>query len=93
MPVDVRSIMDKDQEIDAYILKKIKWPLQILELLICNLENATLALDQTDVIAQVNRILTTYGQPQQQFTPEIALLIKTAARILATVMNQIPARA
>jgi hypothetical protein len=41
------------------------------------------------VIESINTIITRYGQKDQEFIPEVALLIKTAARILATVMNQI----
>jgi hypothetical protein len=45
------------------------------------------------VIESINTIINRYGQKDQEFIPEVALLIKTAARILATVMNQIQARA
>jgi hypothetical protein len=90
MPEDVKSIMEAD--VSSYMLKKIKWPLQIIELLICNQENAILALEQTNLIASINGILELYGKPDQEFTAEVAFLIKTAARILATVMNQIQAR-
>lgn len=45
------------------------------------------------MIESINTIITRYGQKDQEFIPEVALLIKTAARILATVMNQIQARA
>ncbi len=45
------------------------------------------------MIESINTIINRYGQKDQEFIPEVALLIKTAARILATVMNQIQARA
>lgn len=45
------------------------------------------------MIESINTIINHYGQKDQEFIPEVALLIKTAARILATVMNQIQARA
>lgn len=39
-----------EDEIHQMIVKKLRWPLQILELLICNQENAIKALKLTSLV-------------------------------------------
>jgi hypothetical protein len=89
---DVLNSKESSNDTEGFSLNKLKWPIQILELLICNNENALLSLKQTSLIYCINEIFATLGSLDATLSNDAAVIIKIAARILATVMNHVEAK-
>ena len=68
-------------------MRRLRWPIQVVELLACNREAAINALKNTNLVNSLNEILATYGLDKSASVVETTPLIKLSARILATVMN------
>lgn len=68
-------------------MRRLRWPVQVVELLACNREAAINALKNTNLVNSLNEILATYGLDKSASVVETTPLIKLSARILATVMN------
>jgi len=76
---------------NSYIVKRLRWPIQVVELLACNREAAINALRNTNLVSSLNDIISIYGLEEQSIVDTTAL-IKLSARILATVMNHAEAK-
>lgn len=74
------------------MLKALKWPMQILELLICNNEQAVLALREARVVEALGQILVMFGWRPSKHKAEAVTVLKDTARVLATVMVRADAK-
>lgn len=84
---DVQAMLNGGEDMHSYVIRRLRWPIQILELLICNQENALTALKQTSLIYCINEIFASIGIEEQSYSADTAQVVKIAARILATIMN------
>lgn len=87
LPQDVASLLRDARDVGKYILNRLRVPIQIIELLICNQENALNALRNSHLIKSLNEIFEEFGLKDNYSGPESTMLVKLSARILATVMN------
>ena len=82
---DLKPIKDEED-----LIEKIWWPLQVLDLLVCNSEQAILGLRKGRFIISLGKILRAMSNaPDSRRAIEI---VRWIVRIYSTIMNRTEAR-
>ena len=73
------------------LVAQVTWPIQVLELLVCNHEQATIGLQRAKFVLLLGKILRALKNSPD--TKRSILVIRWIARIYSTVMGRHEARA